>query len=149
MAIQTLILNTTNRLYEPLGGQPKTVYQFVYDFSVNGGAQGTIALTQVNGALPTGFIVQNSFVDILTQLGSGGAAVAAVTSGQGAGDLVAATVIAGAPFSTAGPKITIPLLGTIATWIKMTAGRTPALVVTIADLNAGKFNMFVEGVLSV
>lgn len=148
MAIQTLVLNTTNKLYETLGGQPKAVYQFVYDFTVLGGATGSIPLTQINGALPNNFIIQNASLDVITGLTGGAGATGAVTTGQAANDLVLATVVAGAPFSTIGPKVTIPLLGTIATWIKTTAQRTPALVVAINAFTAGKFNLFVEGIPS-
>lgn len=131
------------------GGEPaKQVLQFVYDFAVLGGAAGSISLTQISGGLPNNFIIQNAFLDIITPLGSAGAATGAVTTGQLANDLVSATVVAGAPFSTTGPKVTIPLIGTIGTWIKTTAARTPALVVASADLNAGKFNLFIEGVIS-
>src|SRR5438552_2812540 len=129
-------------------GWPKKTYQFVYDFSVNGGVAGTIALTQLDGPLPNTFVLQNSFLDVITPLGSAGLALAAVTTGQGAGDLVVAGAFSIAPFSTTGPKVTIPLLGTINTWIKMTADRSPALVVSIANLNAGKLNLFCEGYLS-
>lgn len=131
------------------GGWPKKTYQFTYKFSRDGGAAGSIALAQLDGPIPSNFVLQNSFLDITTALGSAGLATAAVTTGQGAGDLVVATAFSIAPFSTTGPKITIPLLGTIATWIKMTADRSPALVVAIADLNAGAFNLFCEGYLSV
>lgn len=126
----------------------KVSYKFVYDFAVLGGATGSIALTQVDGPLPDKFIMQNVLLDVITPLGTGGAATAALTTGQGAGDLVAATLVAGVPWSTAGLKVTTILLGTIATLIKATAQRSPALVVAIAALNAGKFNLFVEGYLS-
>lgn len=148
MAIQTIVSNTTSKFYEFLGGQPKAIYQFTYDFAVNGGAQGSINLTQINGPLPSNFVIQNALVDVITALGSGGAATAALTTGQSAGDLQTATVAAGAPWSSAGMKATTILLGTIATQIKTTAQRTPALVVAIADLNAGKLNLFIEGFLS-
>lgn len=145
MAIQTLILNTTTKLYELLGGQPKAVYQYTYDFAVNGGLQGSIPLTQINGALPDKFIAQNVIVDEITPLASGGLALIALTTGQSAGDLVVASAVGGAPWSSAGLKATLILLGTIASQIKMTAARTPAIVVSIADLNAGKFSLLVEG----
>lgn len=145
MTINALTIDSSTKLYGLGVGSAKSVFQFVYDFSVLGGAQGTINLTQINGALPNKFVVQNVIVDVVTALGSGGAALAALTTGQSAGDLQAATVVAGAPWSSAGMKATTILLGTIATQVKMTATRTPALVVTVADLNAGLINVFVEG----
>lgn len=147
MAIATVTKNLTTGLYEFPGGVPKAVYQFVYDFAVLGGAQASIPLTQLNGALPNNFVIQNAFLDVLTPL-TGALAVAAVTTGQAANDLVVATVIAGAPFSAGGVKVTIPLIGTIATWIKTTAQRSPAIVISVANVTAGKFNLFLEGYLS-
>lgn len=131
-----------------LGFQPKRLYQFVYDFTVLGGATGSIVLTQVNGPLPNNFIIQNACLDVIAGLTGGAGATGAVTSGQAANDLVIATVVAGAPFSTVGQKITIPLLGTIATWVKTTAQRSPALVVAVNAFTAGKFNLWIEGILS-
>ncbi len=139
----------TWRWVEMSNQSAKQSYQFTYSFAVNGGAQGTILLTQVDGPIPDDFVIQNAWIDVLTILGSAGAAEAALTSGQGAGDLVAATVIAGAPWSTTGAKVTIPLIGTINTWVRTTAVRSPAIVVTVADLNAGRFHLFVEGYVSV
>jgi hypothetical protein len=148
MAISVLTLDDSDKLYKSGTGAAKSIFQFVYDFSVLGGATGSIPLTQINGPLPNNFIVQNAFIDTISGLTGGAGSTGAVTTGQGAGDLVIATVIAGAPFSTVGPKITIPLLGTIATWIKTTAQRTPALVVAVNAVTAGKFNLWIEGVLS-
>lgn len=148
MAVQNLILDTTDGLYKTPGGGAKATYQFTYDFTVNGGATGSIPLTQINGPLPNNFVIQNVCMDVITGLTGGAGATGAVTSGQTANDLVIATIVAGAPFSTTGLKITIPLLGTIATWIKTTAQRSPALVVAVNAFTAGKFNIFVEGYLS-
>lgn len=148
MASQMLTLNTTTKLYEPGIGVGKSALQFVFDYAVLGGAQGTIPLTALNGALPNNFVVQNAILDILTPLTSGGLATAAVTTGQGAGDLVAATLISGAPFASTGLKATAVLMGTVATLIKATAQRSPAIVVAVADLTAGKFNLFIEGYVS-
>lgn len=148
MPISSLVLNDSTKLYQTLGGQPKAIYQFVWDFAVLGGTVGSIPLTQINGPLPNNFIIQNASMDVITGLTGGAGATGAVTSGQVANDLVIATLVAGAPFSTAGPKVTIPLLGTVATWIKTTAQRSPALVIAVNAFTAGKFNLFVEGVLS-
>lgn len=126
----------------------KQTFMFTYDFATLGGAVGSITLTQHDGPLPDDFIIQNAFIDVITPLASGGAATGALTTGQSAGDLVAATVVAGAPWSTTGQKITIPLLGTIATWIKTTDERDPTLVIATAALTAGAFNVFLEGYVS-
>jgi len=126
-------------------GWPKKTFQFVYDFSVVGGTTGSIALTQSDGPLPNNFIVQNVLMQIKTPLTSVGLATAALTTGQSVGDLVAATVVAGVPWSTIGLKVTTVLLGTIATQLLLTADRSPALVVAVANLNGGAFALFVEG----
>lgn len=65
-----------------------------------------------------------------------------------AGDLVIASVVTGPPWSTTGFKVTVPLLGTLATWIKTTQSRVPALVVGVAALTAGKCNLYVEGIMA-
>lgn len=120
---------------------------FEYDFAVDGGTVGTIPLRAIDGlgVLPTASVAQSAQMDIITALTSGGVALAALTTGQSAGDLVAATVVSGPPWSTTGIKITNVLLGTVGTQIKMTADRTPALVVSGADLTAGKFRVLIEG----
>lgn len=126
----------------------KQTFMFSYDFATLGGGTGTIDLTAHDGPLPDDFIIQNAFIDVITPLTSGGAATGALTTGQGAGDLVAATAVAGAPWSSTGQKVTIPLLGTIGTWIKTTDERDPALVIATADLTAGAFNLLIEGYVS-
>ncbi len=129
----------------------KVMRKFQYDFSIDGGVAGTIALRAIDGlgaTLPDKFIAANAIFDVITAVHSAGASTAALTTGQGAGDLVVATVTAGAPWSTTGLKATLVLIGTVSGQIKMTAARTPALVVAIADLDAGKFNLFVEGMVS-
>lgn len=135
--------------YPPPTGLKKCL-KFVYDFSVLGGATGSIVLTTPDGVIPANFVVQNAWIDVLTAPDSAThLSTFALTSGEGAGDLVVAALVSGAPWSTAGRKVTIPLLGTIATWIKTTVQRSPAVVVAVEALTAGKFNLFVEGMVSV
>jgi hypothetical protein len=148
MAITVLTLDDSDKLYKSGVGAAQSSFKFVYDFTVNGGSTGSIPLTQINGPLPTNFIIQNAFIDVISGLTGGAGSTGALTSGQGAGDLVVATLIAGVPYSTTGVKVTIPLLGTIATWIKTSAQRSPALVVAVNAVTAGKFNLWIEGVLS-
>ena len=132
----------TTFLIPPDIREAKKTYEFVYDFTVQGGAISTITMRAVRGAIPANFIVQNAFLDVIT--GFTGTAVIAVDL-QTAGDLVVAAVAICAPYSTAGRKVTIILLGTIATWIKTTAVRTPTLTVTVGAITAGKMRLFVEG----
>lgn len=142
-------VNTTAAVYVANTGLGlKSIYKFIYDFSVLGGATGSIPLTQTDGPLPASFVVQNVFIDVLSGLTGGVGATGAITTGQAAGDLVIATIVAGAPFSTTGLKVTVSLLGTIATWVKTTAERSPALVIAVNAVTAGKFNLMVEGVIS-
>lgn len=148
MAINVLTLDDSTKLYGLGNGAAKSIYQFTWDFAVNGGAVSSIPLTQINGPLPNNLIIQNASMDIISALTGGAGATGAVTSGQAANDLVIATLVAGAPFSTTGPKVTIPLLGTVATWVKTTAQRSPALVVAVNAFTAGKFNLWIEGIVS-
>lgn len=140
-----MIPSNIRRWAEPRLAQRKQTYRFTYDFAVNGGAVGTIVLTPANGVIPDKFVIQNAFFDVITPLNSAGAATAALTTSQTANDLISATAFDGAPWSSAGLKATLILLGTIATLKKTTAARNPALVVGTAALTAGKFILFVEG----
>ena len=92
--------------------------------------------------------MQNAFIDVISGLTGGAGSTGALTTGQGAGDLVIATLVAGVPWSATGVKVTIPILGTIASWLKTTSTRSPALVVAVNAVTAGKFNLWIEGTTS-
>lgn len=123
-------------------------YKYTYDFGILGGATGTIALTAAGSALPNNFVINEAWFDVITVLAGGAGATAALTSGEAADDLVAATVATGAPWSTTGRKATLVVIGTIASWIKTTGIRSPALVVAVNALTQGKFNLFINGSVS-
>ncbi len=135
-----------------MGGVPdvgarKRIYEFIYDFTVQGGAQSALALTALNGVIPAKFVITNAFLDVISGF-TGGAGSTAALAVESAGDLVAATIVAGAPFSTTGLKVTIALPGTLATWIKTTVARTPTLTFAVTNGTAGRFHLFIEGFLS-
>lgn len=109
--------------------------QATYDFAVQGGAVGTIGLFG-SLALPSGAVILAGHVEVLTPVTSGGAATLAVQV-EGAGDMVAAAVVSGAPWSTTGVKSIVPV-GTGATSVKTTAARDISVVVAAAALTAGK-----------
>lgn len=121
----------------------KRTYEFIYDFATLGGAQATIPMTAVNGAIPAKFIVQNAALDIIT--GFTGVTCTGAISIESAGDLVVATIVAGAPFSTTGPKVTLALMGTIGQWVKTTVARTPTITFALANATAGRCHLFCEG----
>lgn len=108
----------------------------VYDFAVDGGAQGTLALR--GDAMPSGAIVENMLIRVLTIL-AGATATVALTTGESAGDLLAASAISGAPWSTTGAKR--GALTASSTPITLTATRTVSAVIATANLTAGKFEV--------
>lgn len=112
--------------------------KFTYDFAVHGGAVGTIAVA-ASDPIPSGAIVVDAFLNVLTVPTSGGAATIALGV-QAAGDLLAAAAIAGAPWSTTGLKSLTPAF-TGATAIALTAARSLIVTVATAALTAGKFDV--------
>lgn len=121
-------------------GRPTAVFE--YDFAIEGGAISTIPLRAIGGgALPAGAIITDAVLEILTVPTSGGAATGGLNS-EAVGDIVAATVISGAPWSTLGRKAGIPV--SAATSVKTTAARTPAVVIGAFAWTAGKFRLSVE-----
>jgi hypothetical protein len=116
-------------------GDIKT-YVGEYDFAVDGGAISTIVLRSKDGPIPSGSYILSGVLDILTLFTTGTAATAALTV-EAANDLVAATIVSGAPYSTTGLKSIIPV-GTGATAIKTTAARSPSIVIATGTVTAGK-----------
>ena len=110
-----------------------------YDFAVDGGAISTITLRSDDGPIPSGSYITDGVLDILTLFTTGTAATAALTV-EGANDLVSATVVSGAPYSTTGLKSIVPA-GTGATAIKTTAARNPAIVIATGTVTAGKLRL--------
>lgn len=105
-----------------------------YDFSVDGGAVGAINITAA-GAIPAGAVILGGYVEIDTAFTTGASATMAL-SVEGAGDLVAATVVSGAPYSTTGRKSIIPVF-TGATTVKTTAARAIVATIAVGAVSAG------------
>lgn len=110
-----------------------------YDFAVDGGAIGTITLRSDDGPIPNGAIVTHGLVEVDTGFTTGSAATGAVQV-EGAGDIVAAAVVSGAPWSTTGRKSIIPV-ATGATTVKTSAARSPAFVIAVGTVTAGKMRV--------
>lgn len=107
-----------------------------YDFAVDAGAAGTIALR--GDQIPSGAVVLNATIDIETGVAQAGNTVTLTL--ESAGDLrAAAAVAAGTPVvSTTGTK---PLVITPAVPVKTTAARDVSFVITTTAVTAGKFSV--------
>ena len=163
---QDAMWRSENQFNKIPGGQPSqlgtkvirdSVHELVvqYSFAVSGGATGTLKLPvpiskgstvgATTGTLPKGALVIGCYVDNLTNL-AGTSALVALSTGQGAGDLVATSGTAGATVFT-GISACVPT-GTAATSIKLTADQTPQMVISGAALTAGKLNLHIMYVMS-
>lgn len=120
----------------------KKAVKATYDFALDGGAVGDIALR--GAAIPSGAIITDVLVDVTTALTSGGSATVAIKA-QSAADLISATAIGSSPWSTTGPKR--GSLDADSAPIKTTAKRTITATVATAALTAGKFSVIVEYVV--
>lgn len=119
-----------------------------YDFAVDGGAVSTITLRNAGGSslgneIPAGAVITGGYIEVDTLLttASGNTGTVAVNS-EAAGDLLAAAVTSGAPWSTTGRKSITPVF-TGATTVKTTVRRNLAITVAIAAITAGKFRVVV------
>lgn len=113
-----------------------------YDFAVDGGAISSITLRGagiVGGAIPAGSVIMGGYVEVDTAVTSGGAATVAINV-EGAGDIVAAAAVSGAPWSTTGRKSVIPVF-TGATTVKTTVARNIVATIAAFALTAGKFRV--------
>lgn len=144
---------------EYLGGGPAIGYDLhkclnvikgVYSFAVQGGAVGNILFPDDQGnaiTLPFGALVKRSYTFVNTAVTSGGAATVAISTGQTAADLLAAT--AKTSFTLNALVDGIPT-GTMATAVLITtaAGVNPYITVAVAALTAGILEIFIEYVLT-
>lgn len=129
------------------------VIRCTFDFARLGGAVSTISLRSsttdalnnplTTCLLPKGAIIMETLIDTITTPTSSGSATIALSTGQVAADLLAATAYG----SVTGILAGIPL-GTAATAIKLTADRTPTATIATAALTAGKFYVLISYILS-
>jgi len=129
------------------GGYPRaTQIQAIrgrYDYSVDGGAIGSVDLTTEE--IPANALILGGFIEVDTAPTSQGAATVAV-SVESAGDIVSAAAISGAPWSTTGFKDIAPDF-TGSSVIRTTEPRKITASVAVAALTAGVFDVvlfFVE-----
>jgi hypothetical protein len=121
----------------PLGTRIATAQ---YDFAEDGGAISTIALSG-RLIIPALAVITGGYVEVITQLTSGGAATIACQV-EAANDVLTAVAVAS---WTVGVKNILPALTTGAltasTKIQTTVARDISIVIAAAALTAGKFNV--------
>lgn len=119
-----------------------------WDFAVSGGAANTdIPLLDAEGkrvTLPTGAIVRDCLISVVTQPTSSTSSASAAFSSKAVADLKAATVVAS--LTTTTPIVCLPV-GTVSTMIKTTSELTLKMRVGSEAFTAGKINVWVEYVL--
>jgi len=121
------------------------VLVYEYSFAVQGGSVGAKSLTPVGstpGSVPSGFVILDSVVEVLTGFTTAAAGEAAIAV-ESAGDIVAAAVVSGAPYSTTGRKAGIPVAA--ASSVKTTAARTPTLTISVGAITAGRLYLVLMG----
>jgi hypothetical protein len=115
-----------------------------YDFAVDGGAVSTIVLrtsTSLPNRIPIGSIIVSGWIEVDTLLAAGAGGTVALTL-ESAGDLQAAAIFSGAPWSTTGRKSIVPV-GTGAATVKTTAERSISAAIAVNAVTAGKFRCVV------
>lgn len=117
-----------------------------YNFAVQGGAVGDIALVDELGAtakIPINAVITRAYVDVITEPTSGGSATVAAKA-QSSADLFDATAIASLTAGLHEGNMT----GAASEMVKATAERTLYITVATAALTAGKLNVHVEYMIS-
>lgn len=110
-----------------------------YDFAVDGGAIGAITLRgsgPLGNQIPSGSVIVSGYIEIDTLFTTGTSATMAISI-EGANDVVSATIVSGAPYSTTGRKSIVPA-GTGATSLKTTAARSIVATIATGTVTAGK-----------
>lgn len=149
------------KLNKSLGGNAGAIGQLLiarFEFVWNGtdsagAANSAVGAHGVGLSLPAHSIICGGFIDVNTLFTSaGGNAGTIAIHVEGAGDIVAAAAVSGAPYSSIGRKAIIPKANTPeSTSVKTTVAREITVTVAVQALTAGKFTgylHFLPGVAS-
>src|SRR5687768_3199860 len=85
------------------GTQAHKIWRGSYAFGTDGGGTGTYVLRSNDGTIPSGAIVTSGYMEVTTLFTTSASGTGAVQV-NAANDLVSATIVSGAPFSTTGIK---------------------------------------------
>jgi len=122
------------------------VVRGTYDFAVDAGATGTITLkdekTRADIVIPDNAVIWSSVIDVVTTVATASAdtGTLAVTVNTANDIVIAVAPVTMGDVWDAGIQAGIPV-GTAATAIKLTAARTPSVVIAGQVVTAGKFTL--------
>jgi hypothetical protein len=117
------------------GKQVQRKIRATYDFAVDGGVIGDIGL---GVTIPRNAVIKKGWIDVVTDLTSGGAATIALNLAS-AGDVLAALAVA----SWTG-QIDCIQTGLATNMIKLADPKEITATIAAADLTAGKFHVYIE-----
>jgi len=109
---------------------------WTYDFSVHGGAQGTIVLA--GDPVPDKTFVNAAFVQVIEGLTSNGSAMVALGTGQASNDIKTAVAYNNAAYATGIHALLVHVL--------LSAQRQPTITISVADLTGGKLKMTLDNI---
>lgn len=117
--------------------------KLTYDFTVDGGAIGTLTLSDAP-IIPIGAVIVGGFIDVTTIVVGAGASIGlGLGSGAQVASILAPAAVAGAPWSTTGLKVIIPVWS-VATSVKAAADAALTMTVSGGVLTAGKFDVNIQ-----
>lgn len=115
-----------------------SVRKFTYDVAVDGGAVGAHTLNALEDKLPSGAIVMNVIVDIVTAFTSTGGTGTLALHAQSAGDILAAV-----DADTLSARVQGIPDNVVANMLKLTAERNVVATVATSALLTGKADVYV------
>lgn len=111
-----------------------------FSFALQGGAVSAIPLLSNDGAIPGGSIILGGVLEVTTLFTTAASGTGAIHV-EAANDIVSATIVSGAPYSTTGRKSIIPVF-TGATTLKTTVDRIPTFTIAVGAITAGVFRLY-------
>lgn len=124
-----------------VGVQGLRMLHVIYDFAVDGGAQGLITLKNA-GLIPDNAILYGGVVNAPTAPLSLGSATISLGTSAGSSATALKTATAIATYSVDSILALVPVM-TAGSAVKMTASGYPTLTIATADLTAGVLEIFI------
>ncbi len=133
-------LPTTPGIYS--GAQKLVVARYNFATDPAAGVTGTSTCFGAT-KIPAHFLIRQAWANVITAITGSGVSVAVQV--EGANDIITAAAITGAPWSTTGRKIGIPVSQTASTWVLTTVARDVSVVISGGTVTAALFDVYLLG----